>query len=80
MMESRNLIKNPKKTEISVNKLATPPTRERAKRADQHVFASARNIKQTKHFMTLKTQKKRGGGFQDELFASRTFVSKRSLY
>jgi len=48
--------KNPKKTEISFNKLATPPTRERAKRADQHVYASARNIKKI-NIMTLKTQK-----------------------
>ena len=49
-------IQNPKKTGICLNKRATPPTRERAKRADQHVYASARNIKKI-NIMTLKTQK-----------------------
>ena len=47
---------NPKKkTEISLNNRATPPTRERAKRADQHVYASARKIRKI-NIMTLNTQ------------------------
>ena len=45
-----------KKNEISLNNRATPPTLERAKRADQHVSASARNIKKI-NMMTLETPK-----------------------
>ena len=45
-----------KKTEISLNKRATPPTRERAKRADQHVYASAQNIKKI-NILALETPK-----------------------
>ena len=36
---------------------STPSTRERAKRADQHVYASARNIKKI-NIITLKPPKK----------------------
>ena len=42
--------KSEKKTEISFYERATPPTRERAKRADQHVYASARKIKKKQHY------------------------------
>ena len=45
-----------KKNEISWNNRATPPTLERAKRADQHVSASARNIKKI-NMMSLETPK-----------------------
>ena len=45
-----------KKTGICLNKHATPPTRERAKRADQHVYASARKIKKI-NMMTPKIPK-----------------------
>ena len=49
--------KNPKKKPKSpFNKRATPPTRERAKRADQHVYAFARKIKKI-NIKTLKSPK-----------------------
>ena len=56
ILEKRKKYQNPKKTEICLNKSETPPTLERAKRADQHVYASARKIKKI-NIMTLKTPK-----------------------
>ena len=56
ILEKRKKYQNPKKTEICSNERETPPTLERAKRADQHVYASARKIKKT-NIMTLKTPK-----------------------
>ena len=54
ILEKWKKYQNPKKTEICLNERETPQTRERAKRADQHVYASARNIKKI-NIMTLKT-------------------------
>jgi len=45
-----------KKTEICLNKRENTTNSERAKRADQHVYASARKIRKI-NIMTLKTQK-----------------------
>ena len=56
ILEKWKKYQNLKKTEICLNERDTLPTRERAKRADQHVYASARKIKKI-NIMTLKTQK-----------------------
>ena len=56
ILEKWKKYQNSKKPEICLNERETPPTRERAKRADQHVYASARKIKKI-NMMTQKIPK-----------------------